>query len=136
VRKKSTESVAASSPTWETLEAFARTSMQQLLQRVLEEQVDGVLGRTRYERRGPLYSRTGVEGYSRGDTHMPKFEKGKPKPGWRQEGHADEFVASPATKVRRQLRPELRVEQGANETAVWIQPAREGLREVTRPSWI
>jgi len=26
VRKKSTESVAASSPTWETLEAFARHS--------------------------------------------------------------------------------------------------------------
>ena len=32
MRKKSTESVAASSPTWETLEAFARQSMQQLQQ--------------------------------------------------------------------------------------------------------
>jgi putative transposase len=51
VRKKSTEVVVASSPTWETLEAFARQSMQQLLQRMLEEEVDGVLGRARYERR-------------------------------------------------------------------------------------
>ena len=49
--KKSTESVAASSPTWETLEVFARQSMQQLLQRMLEEEVDGVLGRAWYERR-------------------------------------------------------------------------------------
>jgi putative transposase len=51
VREKSTEVVAASSPTWETLEGFARASMQQLLQRMLEEEVDGVLGRPRYERR-------------------------------------------------------------------------------------
>jgi len=47
VKEKSTESVAASSPTWETLEAFARQSMQQLLQRMLEDEVDGVLGRGR-----------------------------------------------------------------------------------------
>jgi len=33
------------------LEAFARQSMQQLLQRLLEEEVDGLLGRGRYERR-------------------------------------------------------------------------------------
>jgi len=45
VRKKSTESVAASSSTWETLEAFARHHMQQLLQRVLEEEVNGLLRR-------------------------------------------------------------------------------------------
>jgi putative transposase len=51
VKKESIESVAASSRTWETLEAFARQSMQQLLQRMLEEEVDGLLGRTRYERR-------------------------------------------------------------------------------------
>jgi putative transposase len=60
VREKTTESVAASSPTWETLEAFARQSMQQFLQRLLEEEVDGVLGRARYARRdsvdaGPGY---------------------------------------------------------------------------------
>jgi transposase-like protein len=33
------------------LEAFARQSMQQLLQRLLEDEVDGLLGRGRYQRR-------------------------------------------------------------------------------------
>jgi putative transposase len=51
VREKSTETVGTSSPTWETLEAFARQSMQQLLQRLLEEEVGGLLGRGRYARR-------------------------------------------------------------------------------------
>jgi putative transposase len=51
VREKSTEGVAASSPTWATLEAFARQGIQQLLQRMLEEEVDGLLARARYERR-------------------------------------------------------------------------------------
>ena len=51
MREKSTETVGTSSPTWETLEAFARQSMQQLLQRLLEEEVDGLLGRGRYQRR-------------------------------------------------------------------------------------
>jgi len=59
VKEKSTEAVAASSPTWETLEAFARQSMQQLLQRMLEEEVDGVLGRGRYERRDAVDPRPG-----------------------------------------------------------------------------
>jgi len=44
VKEKSTELVATSSPTWEALEAFARQSMQQFLQRMLEEEVDGLLG--------------------------------------------------------------------------------------------
>jgi putative transposase len=59
VRKKSIESGAASSPTWETLEAFARQSMQQFLQRMLEEEVDGILGRARYARRDPVDAVTG-----------------------------------------------------------------------------
>ena len=50
MREKSTETVGTSSPTWGTLEAFARQSMQQLLQRLLAEEVDGLLGRGRYER--------------------------------------------------------------------------------------
>jgi putative transposase len=54
MKEKNIAEVPASSPTWETLEAFARQSMQQLLQRMLEEEVNGVLGRTRYERRGPV----------------------------------------------------------------------------------
>ena len=51
MKKRSTEGVVASSPIWETLEAFARQSMQQLLQRMLEEEVDSVPGRARYARR-------------------------------------------------------------------------------------
>jgi len=54
VTKKSTESVAASSATWETLEAFTRRSVQELLQRMLEEEVDGLLARGRYERRAAI----------------------------------------------------------------------------------
>ncbi len=49
--KKSTEVARESSVTWESLEAFARGGVQQLLQRVLEEEVDQLLGRPRYERR-------------------------------------------------------------------------------------
>ena len=63
MRKKSIESVAASSPTWETLEAFARQSMQQFLQRMLEEEVGGILGRARYARRDPVDA---VAGYRNG----------------------------------------------------------------------
>jgi len=59
VKEKTTESVAASSPTWETLEAFARQSMQQLLQRMLEEEVDGLLARGRYERRAVVDAAVG-----------------------------------------------------------------------------
>src|SRR5262245_42202070 len=51
VKEKTTESVEASSPPWQTLDAFARHSLQQLLQQLLEEEVDGLLGRGRYERR-------------------------------------------------------------------------------------
>ena len=52
--KKSTEAVAPSSATWETLEAFARHGMQQLLQRTLEAEVDELLARCRYERRAAV----------------------------------------------------------------------------------
>jgi hypothetical protein len=45
VTKKSTESVAASRPTWETLEAIARHATQQFLQHVLEAEVDELLAR-------------------------------------------------------------------------------------------
>lgn len=38
-------------PTWDTLEDWARSSIQCLLQDVLEEEVTQLLGRTRYERR-------------------------------------------------------------------------------------
>ena len=62
--KESTQpSNLLSIPTWETSEDWARSSIRDLLQRVLEEEVTEVLGRTRYERRsvvdGPPGSRNG-----------------------------------------------------------------------------
>lgn len=59
MREKTIGTVAASSPTWETLEAFARENMQQFLQRLLEEEVDRVLGRVRYARREPVEAAPG-----------------------------------------------------------------------------
>jgi transposase-like protein len=49
--KESTERGHESRVAWEALEAFARDGVQRLLQRVLEEEVDQLLGRRRYERR-------------------------------------------------------------------------------------
>ncbi len=54
MKKKSTESGEESRAEWETLEAFARQGMQRLLQRVLEEEVDELLGRGRYVRRAAV----------------------------------------------------------------------------------
>ena len=45
MKEKSTETGAESRPTWESLEAFARQGVQRLLQQLLEEEVEGVLGR-------------------------------------------------------------------------------------------
>jgi len=45
------EEPAASSPVWETLETYAREQIQQFVQRLLEEEVDALLGRTKSERR-------------------------------------------------------------------------------------
>jgi putative transposase len=42
---------STSSPTWRTLETFIRDQVQTCLQRVLEEEVDNLLGRGRHERR-------------------------------------------------------------------------------------
>ena len=51
MREQSTETVTASRPVWEGLEDFARQGVQDLLQRVLEEEVAAMLGRRRYARR-------------------------------------------------------------------------------------
>ena len=45
-------SPVASSPTWSSLEAFVREQVQACLQRVLEEEVDELLGRAKHARRG------------------------------------------------------------------------------------
>jgi transposase-like protein len=51
MKEQSTETGVESRPAWESLEAFARQGVQRLLQQVLEEEVETVLGRARYERR-------------------------------------------------------------------------------------
>ena len=48
MRESTLESVAPSMPTFATLESWARSSIRDLLQRVLEEEVTEFLGRTRY----------------------------------------------------------------------------------------
>ena len=48
---KISEGGAASSPLWETLEGYAREQIQQFVQRLLEEEVDALLGRQKSERR-------------------------------------------------------------------------------------
>ena len=68
MEKQSTERLIESRPNpgcvvWEQLEAFARQGVQDLLQRVLEEEVAAVLGRERYVRREGIDP---AEGYRNG----------------------------------------------------------------------
>jgi len=51
VTEQSTAPLVESRPHWETLEAFVRQSVQTWLQRLLEEEVEGLVGRRRYARR-------------------------------------------------------------------------------------
>jgi transposase-like protein len=51
VPKKNTARSIESSPTWETLESFARAQVQLFLQRMLEEEITELLGRGKSERR-------------------------------------------------------------------------------------
>jgi transposase-like protein len=51
MKEKNTAEAAESRPMWDTLEAVARQGIQRLLQQLLEEEVEQVLGRRRYERR-------------------------------------------------------------------------------------
>lgn len=56
-------------PVWESLEAFARGGMQRLMQRVLEEEVDALLGRRKSERR----TDDSNPGYRNGHGHPRKL---------------------------------------------------------------
>ena len=51
MKEKSIIEVGESRPGWETLEAYAREGIRRLLQQLLEEEMEEVLGRRRYERR-------------------------------------------------------------------------------------
>jgi hypothetical protein len=56
MKHQSTPEPTASMPSWETLEDFARQGVQQLLQRVLEEEVQHLLGRRRSQRRSMRFN--------------------------------------------------------------------------------
>ena len=51
MKEKSIIEVGESRPAWEALEAYAREGIRRLLQQLLEEEMEEVLGRRRYERR-------------------------------------------------------------------------------------
>ena len=51
MKEKSIIEVEESRPSWEALEAYAREGIRRLLQHLLEEEMEEVLGRRRYERR-------------------------------------------------------------------------------------
>jgi transposase-like protein len=51
MKEQSIAGATESRPVWESLEAFARQGVQRLLQQVLAEEVEQILGRQRYERR-------------------------------------------------------------------------------------
>ena len=63
---KITDGSAASSPLWETLETYARAEIQQFVQRLLEEEVDALLGRRKSERRAATQAPPGYRnGYGK-----------------------------------------------------------------------
>ena len=51
MKEQSIIEVGASRPGWEALETYAREGIRRLLQQMLEEEVEDVLGRQRYARR-------------------------------------------------------------------------------------
>ena len=66
MRESTLESVAPSMPTFATLESWARSSIRDLLQGVLEEEVTAFLGRTRYQRRSAVDATPGFRnGYGK-----------------------------------------------------------------------
>jgi len=66
MEKYSTRGTASSRPTWETLETFARSGVQQLLQKLLDEEVTELLGRGRSERRAGVDAEAGYRnGYGK-----------------------------------------------------------------------
>lgn len=63
--KKSPAVSAASRPLWETLEPYAREQIQVLVQRLLEEEVEDLLGRTKSARRTAATPRGYRNGYGK-----------------------------------------------------------------------
>ena len=66
MEKRSIEVDTPSSPTWATLEAFIRSAVERLMQRIVEEEIEPVLGRGRYERRAAVDAAPGYRnGYGK-----------------------------------------------------------------------
>lgn len=66
MQKQTTERTPPSSPTWESLESFARSGIQDLLQRVLEAEVTELLNRLPHERRSDVDAAAGYRnGYGK-----------------------------------------------------------------------
>lgn len=66
MEKYSKRGIPPSRPTWESLETFARAGVQQLLQKLLEEEVTELLGRERSERRAGVDTQAGYRnGYGK-----------------------------------------------------------------------
>jgi putative transposase len=66
--KKMSVADAASSPAWDTLEAFARGKVQEFIQQLLEDEVTELLGREKSERRAAVDAPSG----SRNDHGKPR----------------------------------------------------------------
>jgi putative transposase len=64
-RKKTPAAAAPSMPTWETLEPFVRTRIQETLQVVLDEELTAFLGRARSERRAAVDASGYRNGYGK-----------------------------------------------------------------------
>ena len=78
MRKENTERHSTSAVHWEHLEEWVRQQVQQLIQKVLEEEVTKFLGRGRSERRSGVEYR---EGYRNGYGKSRRFEATELDPG-------------------------------------------------------
>ncbi len=59
MREDTPKEESASTPTWESLEAFARAEIQRVVQALLEEEITALLGRTRSQRRAAVEAPAG-----------------------------------------------------------------------------
>jgi putative transposase len=107
------DAVSASTVTWETLEAFARTKVQEFIQALLEEEVTALLGRARSQRREgvdePKGYRNGYGKPRRLSTSMGTVEVRRPRVRGLEERFESQvlpFFARQTPEVRKML-PEL-----------------------------
>jgi len=108
MKEKSTGTGAESRPTWESLEALARQGVQRLLQQLLEEEVEQVVGRRRYARRGRGRRRAGISERARQATpaeHDDRHDHDPPAPSPRAGGTIREPAAAAVQAAHGRSRP-------------------------------